>query len=325
MSRDIYTYIDLTKLGENRLFQEIRYYPQITVSADLRKGLIGTQAKDYVDGIFASDSRMRVTEFHNLSQAVYEDWASDQSKFHEMILLSEFVRQKLNNASDKKTTNWLIGCMRNLGSILSAIILLEQAEVRPEQIASDGERNLELMLDAWRYLIEKDPAIRQFRKNLTVLNTKGRWDPILKKAFKTERSFTDVDAIVFHGLYYITPLQERIMCALEEAGYRLIYLIPYDERYPFVYEIWDETYSEERGYPPKRSWHMEKSVWPDPYGDIFEGKKNIRIHNQLQLREYASVMEFVNDIKNIRKQGYSIYSSDYKAANKILKDYYPEE
>lgn len=326
MSREIYTYTDLTKLGDSRLFQEIRYYPQVTVSADLRKGLIGTQARDHVDGIFANDNRMHVTEFHTLAQAVYGDWATDQSKFNEMILLSEFVRKKLNDAAgDKKETNWLIGCMRNLGSILSAIILLEQAEVRPEDIESGGERNLELMLEAWKHLEERDPAIRTFRRNLTLANTKTRWEPILRKAFKTDASFAGTEAIVFHGLYYITPLQEKIMASLEEAGYRLIFLIPYDERYPFVYEIWDETYSEKRGYPPKSSWHIEKSQWPDPYGDVFAGKKEVAIHNRLRLKEYASVMEFVNDVKNIRKQGYAVYSSDHKAANKILKDYFPEE
>ena len=326
MSREIYTYTDLTKLGDSRIFQEIRYYPQVTVSADLRKGLIGTQTRDHVDGIFSSDKRMHVTEFHSLAQAVYGDWATDQAKFSEMILLSEYVRKKLEEASgDKKKTNWLIGCMRNLGSILSAIILLEQAEVRPEDIESGGERNLQLMLEAWKNLAERDPAIQAFRKDQKLANTRARWEPILRKAFKTDASFAGTEAIVFHGLYYITPLQEKIMSSLEEAGYRLIFLIPYDERYPFVYEIWDETYSEKRGYPPKSSWHMEKSPWPDPYGDIFAGKKDVAIHNRLRLKEYASVMEFVNDVKNIRKQGYAIYSSDHKAANKILKDYFPEE
>lgn len=325
MSREIYTYTDLSKLGESSLFREIRYYPQVTVSADLRKGLVGTHTKDYVDGLFASDSRMLVTEFHNLAQAVYEDWATDQSKFNEMILLSEFVRGKLSEAAgDKKKTNWLIGCMRNLGSILSAIILLEQAEVRPEQITAGGERNLELMLEAWKYLIDRDPAIQTFRKNLNRPNTKALWETILRKAFKTD-AFTGKDTIVFHGLYYITPLQEKIIGSMEEAGYRLIFLIPYDERYPFVYEIWDETYSEKRGYPPKAEWHMEKTTAPDPYGDIFSGKKSVTIHNRLQMKEYASVMEFVNAVKDIKKQGYSIYSSDYKGANKILKDYFPEE
>ena len=326
MSREIYTYTDLTKLKESSLICEIMHYPQVTVSADLRKGLNGTIDKDYVDGLFKDDNQVRITEFHSLTQAINKDWGTDQSKFNATIILSEYIRQKMNRVSDdKKQTNWLVGCMRNLGSLLSSIVLLEQAGVTPEDIDSNGDRNLELMLDAWKYLSERDPSIEIFRENMTLKYTKEIWDPILRAAFKADASFTDVDKIVFHGFYFITPLQEKIMNLLEQAGYELIFLFPYDERYPLVYEIWDTTYSVERGYPPKTQWHMEKSDAPDPYGDIFEGKKNVSIDNKLKFKEYASVMEFVNDVKRVKKQGYAVYSSDYKTANKILKDYFPEE
>ena len=135
MSREIYTYTDLIKLGDNEAFQEIRYYPQVTDSSELRKGLVGTREKDGFEGIFAGDHKMRVTEFHRLEQAAFEGWGTEQSKFYELILLSEFLRKKKDDASgDKKKIDWLIGCKRNLGSLLSSIILLEQAEVRADNI-----------------------------------------------------------------------------------------------------------------------------------------------------------------------------------------------
>lgn len=326
MNREIYTYTDLTKLKESKLFSEIKNYPQVTVSADLRKGLIGTMEIDHVDGMFSVDKNVKVTEFHNLAQAMNKDWGTDQSKFNEMIILSEFIRQRMEAAGqDKKEINWLTGCMRNIGSLLSSIVMLEQAEIKPEDIVADGERNLELMIDAWNYLAEHDPAIATFRKNMSKKYTKAIWEPILKEAFKLNVSFAEVDTIVFHGFYYITPLQEKIMCLLEDAGFKLVFLFQYDERYPFVYEIWDETYSESRGYPAKDKWHIEKSDEADAYGEIFEGKKNITVPNKLRFKEYASIMEFINDVKRVRKEGYSIYSSDFKSANKILKDYFPEE
>lgn len=326
MSREIYTYTDLTKLNESRLYKSIKYYPQVTVSADLRKGLIGTEKIDHVDGLFTGDNRIRVTDFHSLEQALNKQWRDDQSKFYEMIILSEYIRQKIETAGDdKKQINWLIGCKRNIDSILSAIIMLEQADVRPEDIDAASDRNIEFLLDAWNYLIERDTLIPLYRENMAKEYSKADWNPILRTAFKTEESFIDDDTIVFHGFYYITPIQEKIMGLLEKAGYRLIFLFQYDDRYPFVYEIWDETYSESRGYPSKNLWHMEKNNDEDAYGDIFEGKKNVSISNNLKIREYASVMEFVNDVKHIRNNGYSIYSSDFKSANKILKDYFPEE
>ena len=168
MNREIYTYTDLTKLKESKFFQEIKYYPQVTVSADLRKGLIGTMDRDYVEGIFSEDKAVRITEFYSLAQALNKDWGTDQSKFNEMIILSEYIRQRISAAGqDKRVINWLIGCMRNIGSLLSSIVLMEQAGIRPEDITTDSERNLELMLDAWKYLAERDSAIKAFRGNMS--------------------------------------------------------------------------------------------------------------------------------------------------------------
>lgn len=326
MSREIYTYTDLTKLNESNLYQSIKYYPQVTVSTDLRKGLSGTEKIDQVDGLFSGDNKILITEFHSLEQAMNEKWRDDQSKFYEMIILSEYIRQEIEKAGEnKKKINWLIGCKRNIDSILSSIIMLEQADIRPEDIDTGSDRNIEFLVGAWKYLIDRDSLITSYRESMSKSFSKSDWNPILRTAFKTEESFIDVDTIVFHGFYYITPIQEKIMGLLEEAGYRLIFLFQYDEKYPFVYEIWDETYSEDRGYPSKKYWHMEKSDKPDVYGDIFEGRKNVSINNNLQIREYASVMEFVNDIKHIRDKGDAIYSSNHKSANKILKDFFPEE
>ncbi|GAB6159815.1 PD-(D/E)XK nuclease family protein [Howardella ureilytica] len=325
MNREIYTYTDLTKLKDSKLFSEIKHYPQFTVSSDLRKGLTGTMETDRVDGMFTGDKDVRITDFRNLVQAMNKDLGTDQSKFNEMVILSEYIRQRISEAGqNKKEINWLTGCMRNIGSLLADIDLMELAGIKPEDISTDGDRNLELMLDAWNYLAERDPTITTFRKTMSVKYTKSEWEPILKEAFKSKKSFSKADKLVFHGFYYITPLQERIMCLLEDAGFKLIFLFPYDERYPFVYEIWDETYSESRGYPTKDKWHMEKSNETDVYGDILEGKKNVTVPNKLRIKEYASVMEFVNDVKHIRREGYSIYSPDSISANKILKDYFPE-
>lgn len=323
MSRAVYTYTDLRRLNTSRNFQSLMRYPQITVSSDLRKCLVGNQEIDRVKGLI-SDEKFRVTEFHSFSKAIDEEWSSDQSKFHEMIFLSEFMRKKLDAAvNNKKKQSWLVGCMRNLDSMLSSILLLEQARVKPEDLNPDGDRNLELFTEAWKALSEEDQAILQFRRKMETLTSKEAWKPIFQKAFLLD-SLQGIDTLVFHGFYYITPYQEQIMHLLEQAGFRLVFLIPYDVRYPYVYEIWDETYSAERGFDPKTKWQIEKSFAEDPYGEIFEGRP-AKIQNQLEIKEYASIMEFVNDVRHIRKKGFTIYSADNHSVNRILKEYFPEE
>lgn len=325
MIRTIYTYTDLTRLNVNPFISEIRKYPIITVSADLRKSLVGKMEVDRVDGLFQDDATVHVCAFNELTLAIDENWLSDQAKFNELIVLSEYIRGELEKASDKKEINRLTGCMRNIGSMHSSITLLEQAEVAPEDLDTDNDRNLELFVDAWSYLRENEPSIKRFHSIMNSLTTKERWNSVFRSAYKTNTSFDMYGKIVFFGFYYFTPQQERVMKFLEKAGYELLFLIPYDDRYPFVHEIWSQTYSVEKGYPDKSKWHVEPASKADVYGELFEGKEHVQLPNQLNIKEYASVMEFVDDIKKVKKSGISVYSSDFKAANKILKDYYPDE
>ena len=324
MVREIYTYTDLTKLPESRQFAEIKQYPIITVSSDLEHCLKGRYEFDRFNGMFRTDEKVHVVDFRKLVNLIDENWRTDQTKFNQMVILSEFVRGKLEKAGDDQAArNWYIGCMRNLGRMLSSIRLMEECCVLPEDLEPARDRNMALLIDAWRHLYERDPLIERHRSRMRAMSTKNAWKTVLESAFHMT-DVSDVDTLVFHGFYYITPHQEYVMQKLEESGFRLIFLIPYDERHPFVHEIWDRTYSEQNGYPAKSAWHLEKNQDDNPWAEIFEGKE-VRIPNKVQIREYASMMEFVDDVKRIREKGYNLYSHDFQSANRILQDYFPEE
>ena len=271
MSRKVYTYTDLTKLPENKYFKDLAKYPIITVSADLRKGFVGSIGLESKEEVLTFEGNLHVSEFRNLTNAINSEWGGDQVKFNESIILSEFLRKKLNSTTDEKEQHWLTGCIRNIDSLMSAINLLVEAEIEPEQLNTDNDRNLALLVEGWKYLLERDPSINAYKKRMSQLVTKSEWESVFSTVFE-EAGLSNSEAIVFHGFYYITPIQEHIMQLLERAGYQLIYLIPYDERFPFVYEIWDKTYALNNSYEPKSSWIMEKSKAYDPYGLIFEGE-----------------------------------------------------
>ena len=320
MNRPIYTYINLKSLASFPYWKDIKSFPQLTVTADLRKSLKGSLDCDKVDGILKDDKSVRACEFRKLSEALLPHWTDDETKFHETVILSQYLRTRISQQKDNETKRWLIGCKRNLHMILSCIVLLEEANISPVDLVPNGDRNIELLLDAWTFLRKNDPAIDTFHARIDELTNRAAWNPIFMKVFGT----TSINTLVFHGFYYFTPLQERIMRLLECVGVKLVFLFPYDEKYPYANEIWRQTYSVENGYPKLSEWHMEKSSEKEPYGEIFEGHK-AAIPNKLKIREYASVVEFVHDIKHAKEQGYFIYSSNSKMANEILRDFYPEE
>lgn len=324
MSRKVCTYTDITKLPENPFFKEISKYPIITVSADLRKGFIGSLGLERKEEVLSFECKLNVTEFRNITAAIDDNWTSDQSKFNQSIILSEFIRNKISVSKEEKEINWLTGCMRNLDALRSAITLVEEAEIKPDDLNTSDDRNLALLVEAWKYLVDRDPSFKTHTERMESLSSKERWEEIFFSAFK-ENGLSKSEAIVFHGFYYITPIQEQIMKMLEKAGFQLIYLIPFDKRYPFVYEIWNNTYAEENGYEPKNSWKLEESDAEDVYGDLFEGKEKVSIKNKLEIKEYGSVMEFVDDVKRIKDEDFTLYASNQREANEMLKDYFPDE
>ena len=320
-NRQIYTYLDLRSMGTAPFWREIRRFPQITVTADLRKSLKGSWEQDKVEGIFKQDAVVQACEFRKLSEVLLPHWTDDETKFHETIVLAQFIRGQIAKfGDDPDIRHWLVGCRRNLGMFLSAIILLEEAAIAPEDLRADGDRNTELFLAAWKYLKKNDPAIDGFHKRMEELTKRSAWNPIFQKLFGR----TDMDTLVFHGFYDFTPLQERIMRLMEQAGIRLIFLFAYDEKYLYANEIWRKTYSADNGYPEIKDWHMERSSRKEPAGEIFEGRK-ASFTNKLEIKEFASVMEFVHGIKRAKEQGYFVYSANANTANEILKDFYPEE
>lgn len=321
MNRSVYTYINLKELGSSPYWKEIRKYPQITATAELRKSLKGTEESDRTEGIFRNDAAVCAWEFRKIADTILPHWTDDTTKFHETIVLAQFIRKQIIHSGDSpEIKNWLIGCRRNLNMILSSIVLLEEADISPTDIRSLGDRNIEILLNAWRYLTEHDPAIKAFHARMKELENRKSWDLIFNKVFGR----TDIHTLVFHGFYYFTPFQERIMRLMEGAGIRLIFLFPYDEKYPYANEIWRKTYSVENGYPDIAKWHIEKNDKKEAYGEIFEGRR-AEVPNKLRIKEYASVIEFVHEMKHAKEQGYFIYSSNSNAANDILRDFYPEE
>lgn len=321
MSRQIYTYTDLQELKCAYFWEDIKKYPQITVTTDLRKCLKGNMLHDKVQGLFEKEPMVQAVEFRKMLDAILPYWTNDETKFREIIVLSKYLREQIAlHENDLAMRHWLVGCRRNKELLLSAIILLEEAGISPEDIGSAGDRNIQLLINIWEFLKVNDPTIDNFRKRLCELEKREAWNSVFNQIFGK----TNINTIIFHGFYYFTPIQQWILRLLELVGIRLIFLFCYDKRYPYANEIWRRTYSEENGYPAQLLWKMEQGKKQNPYGEIFEGKK-MKLSNKLSIKEYGSVVEFAREMKHEKENGYFLYSSNPILANNFLRDFYPED
>lgn len=320
MSRKVYTYTNLETLDSCFYWNDIKSIPQITVTADLRKCLKGVPEYDGVQGIFTGDASVHAREISRLIEAIIPRWTDDETKFRETVILSQYIRERIARCGENQAERkWLVGCRRNLGMLLSAIILLEEANIDISDIPTNGDKNVEFLVGAWKYLTEHDPTIHFFRNRFKTLEQRSAWDAILNNVFGK----SGIDTIVFHGFYYFTPIQERVLKLLEKVGINLIFLFNYNPLYPYANEIWRLTYSKKFEFPEQSAWIMDSRKNYEAAGEIFEGR-SADLSSNLTIKEYGSVMEFVHGMKRISEQGYKIYSPNPNSANRILRDFYPE-
>ena len=109
-NREVYTYIDLHNLGSAPFWNEIRNFPQITVTADLRKCIKGVEQYDKTKGLFADDSQVQAAEIRKLTDLAVPHWTDDETKFHEMVVLTQFFRGQIHEkGDDPDIRHWLVG------------------------------------------------------------------------------------------------------------------------------------------------------------------------------------------------------------------------
>ncbi len=328
MSREIYTYTTLKDLTTDETLKGLLKYPQVAVSADLKKTLKENKNYDKIEGWFTNDESFQVVDFHSLACEIDDNFDSDKNKFDLMVNLSSYIRNLRDKyKGDDKKLRWLTGCSRNLGCVSAAIYLLEKANVRPEDLQVKGDKNLEFFVDIWKE-VENNSLIAEFRKKMSFFESKDVSKEAIKKELKPSlnkffKGREEENTIVFHDFYYITPYQERMMAILENAGYKLIMLFPYNKEHSFVYEIWDKTYANNSKYDSKDKWHIKENKEEDRVAEVFEGKKTTLTN--VSIKEYASEIEYVNDMRKIKNNGFMIYSTNHKKANDILQKFYPEE
>ena len=307
--RYVYTYADIKKLASEPYYAKIFNSPVITVSRCMRNCL---------NNLTSLHLRYKAVDFQDIFNYIIPHWLDEYDKLNKAALTEEFFRMKISETEDEIELEWLRNCRKNKFFLLSAIGLLAEASIEYEDLLVDS-KEIQLMKDLYKYILKNDSSIQNLFSSIDSLANKDYRHSLFTKLFGN----FDFDHIVFHGFYYITPLQERIIVMMEKCGYDLIFLIPYDSKYRDFFTIWERTYSAERGYPTISEWIQPSDHLSNVLGEVYASRSpmitNVVIHEQ------KDIISFVNDIDKTRSECYRLYSSDHAAANDMLHDFFPHE
>lgn len=105
--------------------------------------------------------------------------------------------------------------------------------------------------------------------------------------------FNSIKKIYIYALSDLNPVRLSFFEKLKEVGYEIIFRIPYDSKYPHVYEGWVKLYS---ALIPQERWEKLEESWVDsPVLEFLEGKQKVgRKGRKIILHEYREPTTFKN-------------------------------
>lgn len=307
MGRRVYTYRSIAALDTHPKYAELARYPHITATGDLCR---------------AVQERYRlshpVMEIHALQKEIIKSWEDPDISFQQFIHISRAIRT-LPVSEEEKVLHGSF--LKNKAQVLNAIRLLVEADIAPADIvpACLEER---LFQRIWVALEHEDDSFAQFRAAMaSYLADPDRFGSTIQEIAPWMRE----DTIVLHGFYFITPIQERLFDMLEKCGKTLIFLCCVDETVPEVEEIWYKVLSERNRFDPPEQWSRDDPIpmRGQAFGSAFGQRPAFAPQRHISVIRYASEIDLVRDIQRLLEDEYTIFSTDRKAVDDLLKEFYP--
>lgn len=277
------TYETADQLAKQFSLGKYKSVLHITATNSLRRGII--QNNSELRWLEAP-----ILTFGQILEQVGYQWFSGKVQLKQYTAISSFLRKHSEENKPSLNPSIFNALDKNKDIMLRTIRTFEEAGVTNCDVKNalkSPSYEEKLCLDLWDRL-EKTSSFQSFRRWFRDFDEKAdsifmeMVENILIDTYKNEniiernlsnltpKTFASTDelkqiarnytndllkdkAIVFHGFYFITPIQQRIIRSLEKAGYTIIQLINYREGYPSVFEV-VKSFLNFDSYPPH---HLE--------------------------------------------------------------------
>ena len=303
-------------------YKDIRKFECSLLSEEINEGVVVTATSSLAAELRAYYPDYTVVGMHDLINELIPEWDDDTKDLRNYIALRNSMDSYA--AENETDATLFLSLQRNATDIWNAILLLIEADVYPYDIPDYMSTPIQHFKEIWKQLEVENSTLMNLRSQFAFRLSKREniisgVTSCIESAYKVK---TDVDnkRFFFLGFYFITPIQARIIDAIEAAGVDIAFLNCRDTRYRGIFEIWEKTFAQE--YKSKRTVDIQPNISFDNYfGDVLNGEKN---RLDIDITKYCSDLEFAQAMRSPLRSGASIYTPDLKSCEKIMKEYYPE-
>lgn len=162
----------------------------------------------------------------------YQDvlpFAKAQSLSEEEALFMRLWQSFQPISSVKKYNDWFSGFQKNTDAMLANVLQQTLADIYISKSKRKGSNAVPLLVDSEK-MQEIEKEFGHDEKLLQKEVSKTKAEEIIANTFQQRK------VLVFHGFYFITPLQQRFFEALKQSDIEVVHVIHYDKNYPQIFE-----------------------------------------------------------------------------------------
>ena len=341
----IYTYEDPYKLDKADFWNEISALPHFCSARTLVNGLKDVLG-DKIEGL--------ICPLNDLveDKDVYMQWTDNISlRIQQYSAFSAKFKQLLEKGKISKP--FYMALDKNQNHFLEAVRLFIELDISASAIdGSKGNTEQQLFVYMLKqaqkspiFEFPKTPSSEKLKEIIVALAKKEVEDckgpqQEVKRCERAVRVTKEklFNSVVVHGVHQFTPVQLRLLLAMEKMGITIIFLFNYQKKYSKIYSSWDEIYgcfevpihhdTIIREYQPSTMQNPSNAL-ACALGEICEDRYAVgspllrkwhKLYESVQLMEFANITEyahFVSNHVNTAKRSYSESRSIMERGNNV--------
>lgn len=319
----IYTYEDPYQLDKADFWSEISALPHFCGARTLVNGLKDVLG-DHIEGLICPlDELVRHEE-------VYMQWTDNISlRVQQYSAFSAAFKQLLEKRRISKPFHMALE--QNQNHFLEAVRLFIELDISASAIdSSKGNTEQKLFVHMLKqaqqsslFQFPKTPSREKFKEIVVTLAKKEAEEctGTPQEVKRCERAVgvtkeQAFDSIVVHGVHQFTPVQLRLLLAMEKMGMTIIFLFNYQKKYSRIYSSWNEIYgcfevpvhhdTVVREYEPPTMQNPSNAL-ACALGEICEDRNAVgspllrkwhKLYKSVQLMEFANITEYAHFVSN---------------------------